>query len=147
MKLRKGFVSNSSTSSFVLIGIPIRQTEYEEKFCTRTKERRCDCELPEGLDINSVPKCPMCGRDAMRERVRRNDEINLGNFEIQEMRDESVFIIIPDSCQYGDEYDSNLSLIPDNIIELKQELKEVLEPMGLWDEGKFGVWSGCEYNG
>ena len=32
MKARKGFVSNSSTSSFILIGISLDEDEYKEKF-------------------------------------------------------------------------------------------------------------------
>lgn len=31
--------------------------------------------------------------------------------------------------------------LPENISDIKEELKKILEPIGFWDESKFGLWA------
>lgn len=53
MKIRNGFVSNSSTSSFVIVGVKLTKKEYKDKFgndaYTSIEEAELDCVWDENI--------------------------------------------------------------------------------------------------
>lgn len=46
-----------------------------------------------------------------------------------------------DTYSNGGDDDSFVSLQADDVAQIKEKLREYLEPIGLWDEKQFGLWS------
>ncbi len=142
MKIRNGFVSNSSTSSFVLIGLDV----VRDKLYHREKKRACECEIE---NAETMEYCSKCGGGVMREvdvPIPEMVDYKIGDFPvIDNFEGDATFIAIPGTYKTGDEYDMIKVKIPENLNEMKENMKNVLEPLGMWDEDSFGIQSGATY--
>lgn len=139
MKTRIGFVSNSSTTSFIVIGVMVDKN----KLYVTKAERNCDCEVD---GIENMKFCSECGATVMgkvKVNIPEIEDYKIEEFPIHEFNDHSI-ISIPETYKKGYEDDINFVKIPENWNELKEKMKETLEPLGLWDDKEFGVWSGVE---
>ncbi len=140
MKIRKGFVSNSSTSSFIVIGVTVDT----DQLYTKKEVRNCECDL-EGLESLY---CPKCGKETMTTESDPipafKNENSIGDFEVHDMYNEVSVIAIPGTYDYNSDYGMEKINVPENIAELKEQMKIALEPLGLWEEDSFGIWYGLQ---
>tara|TARA_Y100000034_G_scaffold37672_2_gene46322 strand:- start:2476 stop:2889 length:414 start_codon:yes stop_codon:yes gene_type:complete len=91
--------------------------------------------------------CPDTGKELwkeVREPIPEWDESEtLGSFKVHtstDSHDHVVGIIAADEAEMrGSGVD--FTKLPDNLADEKYKLKELLEPLGLWDESKFGLYS------
>lgn len=99
MKIRQGFVSNSSSTSFVMYGICINSTDMYEELDDKSNNLSCflddDCDKIYIGTVFDVEGCP-----------KRIDNYNFRKEET------------------------------------KKKLKDMLEPMNLWDEKYIGIYAG-----
>jgi len=143
MKIRQGFVSNSSSSSFCLIGLRTSISRFQEE----QEVRNCRCEVE---NIESMKFCPKCGKTVMTtttDWIEGVDDDGVGSFSFEcDYESDDLFIYLPGTYAYSYDYDVELTELPDNIYEQKAALKELAEKYGIWDESKFGFWSGQRYS-
>ena len=148
MKIRTGFVSNSSTSSFILIGLKIDRN----KLYVQELKDSCDCNIE---DKDKLAFCSKCGtkvrkisREAPIPEYNHEDCVEypqIGKFDIQEDEEGNAFAMIPNTYKSGGEYTTEKLNIVDDLESLKQEMKETFEKLELWNEEKFGIWFGSRY--
>ncbi len=125
--------------SYAVIGIEIDP----EKLVTETEERGCDCkEVPTGKF------CSSCGATAT-VKVKAEDII----WEIEEDDDFHGYKIIFGtdrekayiSAVWAEEDEDGsincFNQIPNDIEGIRNKMKDTLDPLGLWDEKKFGLYS------
>lgn len=124
-----------------LLYIPIairgcEHTETNDSFCgqcgkpiwkweIRIREEFCNPKYPEDLNDGKVFKDLSLSGTTWNERTETPDRMFLG--------------VSVKSWGDSDEEASRID-IPD-IDEVQQQLIEFLDPLGLWDIGKFGLWS------
>jgi len=114
MKTRTGFVSNSSTSSFVIVGVKVPR----KKLFTKLMED------DENLDDDE----PIDEFDG--------DSDLSGLAVVQDYEGEVAYIGEGDQS-----WDSGCRFIKmDN--KIKKKVEKILKPLGLWNEKKFGIYSG-----
>ena len=154
MKIRNGFVSNSSSSSFVIVGTTLDRTEENfkilcEKYCPEDtnfedfEEKKCCDRI-----IKSKEKfCPTCGKsvDEIETTINWSDVFNEYSYDFDgldvhqgEYDDD---IVIGKSMRLdleGDEVEIN------DFIKQLQESKEFVEKMNLG--GKIKLHVGTSYN-
>ncbi len=142
MKKRIGFVSNSSTSSFIMIGLKIDRN----KLYTTSEKRSCDCDVP---GIEEAAFCSSCGvKVKMIETevpIPEYVDYKIGKFEIQDEREYSdgdAYAIIPGSDETSSDYCMQKIDIVENLTELKAEMKKTFEELEMWNEKEFGIWFG-----
>jgi len=142
MKIRKGFVSNSSSSSFAVIGLMINKDDLR----TETKVRACSCEV-EGIE--SMQYCPKCGKAVMKtdsDWIDGVDDDGIGVFGFEcDYESDQLIIYLPGTYSRSSDYDIEMTKLPENIYDMKNELKKLAEGLGVWDETNFGFWSGQRY--
>lgn len=135
-----------------IIGVAIPR----EKIFQKKPHRNCEHKIPNGAKF-----CPTCGKEATRlvdESIINIPDLKYGydNYEYmcdwgyllsrmglsmtENQDDELYFIGIATEARSYDEDLTQMVTIPDSG-DLKQQLKDYLEPIGLWDESKFGLWS------
>ena len=97
--------------------------------------------VPEGASY-----CPICGEKVVEIRqvaLYDEDSCCIGSFKLHFDWDEERAVlgyraVEQDYYYRQDEKYGRFMLLP-NIDRLKQSLREHLEPLGLWDESKFGL--------
>ena len=125
--------------------------------------RACGCSRKVTKDMKY---CPTCSREAWRKEEDPIEGYDEGEsdtdtiatlFGIEVMNIRGVDKIDTDRYRilqtfaigmrvsHGDiNYGSNtpeMAALPENISDIKKRLKDALEPHGLWDESKFGLWA------
>jgi len=148
MKIRSGFVSNSSTSSFAIIGIPVSG----KKLTISSVKRNCKCKVT--FDKKKPPEyCPKCGQKFNYEDKTFIKEVTGDEGEEKLFRKYSLIFPDSDSCgenqkeifitlkmAHSSEYDQTVKQqLP--TAEAIEEFKNKLGSLGLWDEEKFRLWS------
>ncbi len=71
--------------------------------------------------------------------IRGYDEIDRDHYKVIQTFAIGVKVAHGDLC-YDNNFPEMISL-PENLSEIKNRLKEALEPHGFWDESKFGLWA------
>jgi hypothetical protein len=132
--------------SYLVVGCSIDDSKFE----IPTKVRACECVVD---GIEDMKFCSSCGKEVWKEDYDFVDgyeekESFLGLPLVYDTDYNNCWIAIRKKAVGGynnDEFDTLDRY--DNIEELKKELKEKLEPHGLWDEESFGIWviQQCSY--
>jgi hypothetical protein len=65
MKIRQGFISNSSSTSFCVYGIYVDKDKIEQQLNPKLEQKR-NCSCPD-IDLTK-PYCPECGQEVFQER-------------------------------------------------------------------------------
>ena len=126
--------------SYAVIGVKIDP----EKLTKVTQVRGCDC------DTDLTGKfCSNCGAEIFVEEEENipeydEDKETLYDHKIIFRTDNEtaiVAVIFAKDKDYNKDNNHSFEQIPDNIKELKEELKNTLSPLGFWDEKEFGLWS------
>ena len=134
-----------------------------EKILPDRLVRACGCSRKVTKDMKY---CPACSREAWRKEenpVEGYDEgdsdtdtvatlfgIELMNIRGYDLPDKDHYKVLQsfaigarvthgDLC-YGSNF-PEMAALPENLSEIKEKLKTALEPHGLWDESKFGLWA------
>lgn len=147
----------------VMIGVKLNPIDVDAFLKKRVKEvRGCSHDVDEKSKF-----CPQCGKPRViheskydfREFIERND---LG-LECRDSTDSRFFFVTLDGTLEERVEENNLFSyqvnldgghrpfakinFPKDIDEVKSKLKDILEPLGLWHEGNFGIWmiGKCSY--
>ena len=146
MKTRNGFVSNSSSSSYVLIGVPID----ERKLFKTVTKRACSCKVGISAESNF---CPKCGGDAWREgrepltyfkpKYGAEDGCGkIGKLEVEEINlEERSLGFFAMAFQAMNEAGGKTFIPYGDLPKFEKLCRETLEPLGLWDAKTFGIYS------
>lgn len=118
MKIRNGFVSNSSSSSFVFFGIRLKCEDIKKKFSLVTERKENGCE--HNFDRNANLYCSECGAFA----YRKWDDLNTIG--------ETIRNIFPDLEMNYDRYYMDLGIAIEDLNKIEIEklptvLKETSE--------------------
>jgi len=151
MKIRSGFVSNSSTSSFCVFGILLKDSD---KFLDSilgepktTKTPGCKHEM----DRENVKFCPECGKKAWNIEVEERDSVEGYGEEILKKTGLEVIEWSGDEeVEAGTYLGKSLGswekgLTASRKIEILQETREKIEKLFPKEEPDF--YSGAAYNG
>jgi hypothetical protein len=114
MKTRNGFVSNSSTSSFVIVGVKV---DYDKLFTNNNTDHY-----------------------GYREPIVGFDRDNSKFGKLRVITDDGTNAYIGFGAEYeSPDCEKEFIKLEENVM---QQVKEALEPVGLWDENKFGLYYG-----
>lgn len=130
--------------SYAVIGLKIDPSSLMKK----TKKRGCNCK------IEQIGKfCPEC-----REPSYVIDETPIEGYDYSEQTfhgykvvfstdEQEAFICAIYAMSRSYEDKPSLSGVPYDIKKLKEDMKNVLGPLGFWNEKEFGLWSvlHCSY--
>ena len=144
---------DSYATAVVGVEIDIEKLYFDEKIescrangCTKKKE----CPAKENSDFKFCPECGKKPWKLIQKPIKDWDECDqkLGKFKVHFSTDQQyavVGVLATDLVRIGyDDKEISFAKLPSDIEKQKQEIKEFLEPLGLWDEEKFGMWSvGC----
>lgn len=143
-----------STSYYAkaIIGIEIDPS----KLIEIRMERNCSCSY---APLKTMNFCPNCSSKAWKKEEWSADKdfdydnykycglkvICLSDYDRDFYHIHRMFIVAVgadtgDLC-YSDSGGPVMCPLPENISETKEMLKDILEPKGLWDESKFGLWA------
>lgn len=128
--------------AYAIIGIPVRVSHFKEFKVVKAFEHN----YPETMKY-----CPNTGKalwvthehytDAIDEDGVGDCKLNgipLLRTDYYDEEDNFFVVALQVSTDCGDEM---AEFDPKEIKAKKKEIKEVLEPLGLWDESKFGLWA------
>jgi len=126
--------------SYAVIGVKIDP----KKLVTATEIRGCECE-----EVPTGKFCQNCGKKAFVQEDEKDliwdyeeDDDFPCDYKLIFGTDREEVIIAAfwsEQNEYNDKDD--FSQIPDNIGEIKEKMKNILEPLGFWSEKDFGLWS------
>lgn len=123
--------------SYAVVGVKIDP----ERLVTTKKVRGCQCEkTPTGHF------CSSCGEPAFIEEDEciegYNEDEDIYGYKIIFGTDHNEAFIAAIVCKDDDYGDSkNFSQMPTELERIKNDMRNTLDPIGLWDEKKFGLWS------
>lgn len=124
--------------AYAVIGIVVDSSKFYHE--PRTV-KAFDHDYPEDMKF-----CPQTGKELWaldEEPIEGFDEdrYTLGGFPIVQGTDGKIEVLAV--CRNGaDDYDrGKVKPLPDNLDELKQQVKSLLEPLGQWDERKWGLYA------
>lgn len=125
--------------SQVVIGVPLQKRTIFKN--TSEIKRNCSC-----IVVGEPHFCPDCGKPFYKKVSKETcilpeykDYEKAGPFKIFTCVDErELFIGYGKSCNSEDPPERLKNIDIENI---KIELKNYLEPLNLWDENSFGIWS------
>ena len=135
MKTRIGFVSNSSSSSFVILGVSISEKDRARLHeLTQLSPRDYRSKL-KGLDIISASGKTIIGKKSLKWNAPDR------NFKRPDNNDTTLSS--PSMSFHGR---TCVMFMPKFIGEEDLKIKKVLEPLGLWNDDQFGVYCGTDTN-
>jgi len=141
MKIRCGFVSNSSSSSFVVLGLRVPSEKVEKILYKEERTQGCKCLLEKD---NSYKFCPKCGKEIRNRKIRINCEA-LDKLEIMENvrngRDKFCVFCAKEATRICGGGFKKVDIDFDAVNEEKNLIKDVMSLFGLWNEEEFGIWS------
>ncbi len=127
-------------STYYVIGCEVDPS----KISTKSMVRNCEC----SYDVKeNMSFCPKCGRKAwLPDGSKYIDGYDISNdtfcgFRVLYTNDKKN----TEKCWIADEVnriegDTKIFSSALDLSFCKEKLKKVLEPVGLWDEAKFGIW-------
>jgi len=112
-----------------------------KKLMTIKRIRACDC-----VSAPTGNFCSNCGKKSFKEEEcpieSFSDGENVLDYEVVFGTDREEAVIAFVCAEETDNNKSNnFKQIPENIKEIKEQMRDTLGPIGLWDEKKFGLWS------
>lgn len=113
----------------------------ESKIFFKKEIRTCDHPLSD----NNPKFCSECGKSVFLMVDTAIDEYDYSDQTLSGLRvfgnyvSDQVIIAVDSSIVDSEEWIST-RIDPDHTIGSHSYLKEVLEPLGLWDEKQFGIW-------
>lgn len=128
--------------SYLIVGCEVD----EKKLKVPKRVRNCKCKVD---NIESAEYCPKCGAAAWYEGYDpvegiNEDEDRFFDFDIVHNTDDRNCWLAIRMKEVGDSegcFDAVMLETPDDLSDLRKEMKDKLGPLGLWDEKKFGVWA------
>ena len=134
-----------------VVGVEIDKAALYSK--KKTRHRGCEHPLPDGSDD---PFCSQCGRKAWIESTVSEPL----PFYDEDSDTFSGLDVVYDQCYDEDKTQFFVGtattmdmqcgipamMSPSVVEETKRQLQAVLEPLGLWDEDKFGIWTFVQYS-
>lgn len=138
-----------SYTAYTIIGIKVNANN----FTTVESKRGCNCEIK---DIEKMRFCSNCGANVSIDEEVCIPQFNENNDNSPSGESLCDYPIIYSDCEHSgeayvaalcvddDDYtknDKNKMQIPKSIEAIKEKMKKKLEPIGFWDEKKFGIWS------
>ena len=135
---------------FSIIGLEVNSYKL---FITK-KVRSCKCKID---DIEKFKFCPNCSKKTLEDydepipQIEENysdkdalfGESILGYPLIYTANGNRAFVAVSVACL--DRGDAIKIELKDNLFEIKSKLKKDMEPLGFWNEKKFGFWI-IQYN-
>lgn len=126
----------------------------EDKLFIEKPYPNCEHKIPDGAKY-----CPTCGQLAVK--MLSEPAVDLGikfNHDVYEymcdweealerkgwsiVKTQEDNMIIGIAAKSDDDYGNFTNMVEiSNLENLKQQLKDYFEPLGLWDESSFGLWS------
>jgi len=144
-------------SSYAVVGVEIDQS----KLFTTEKVRGCKCDMGD-VNPETTKFCPLCGKEVWKEEETPIPAYNedadsgpfyrcLGPYMLVFTTDyrrcfAGVILCGPADGDRGDE-DALMAELPYDLKSIRDEMRRQLEPLGLWQEDKFGLWAvqHCSY--
>lgn len=136
---------STNYTAHTILGVKIK---YDKLF--RTEEQRtCDCQIGTSVIANSN-FCPACGQPLFEEvKIAIDLSVEDGYYEdkcfglylIRTYEEDYAYIGINlGSNSIDSEENKSFYRLPEQFNQRKY-MREILEPHGLWDERKFGIWT------
>lgn len=118
----------------------------ENKIKIPERIRNCDCDIQ---NIDTMKYCPECGRAAWRDDWKAIEGYNSTVYPetfldmplIYDTDGANCWIAIQKQDLKEDMSNAIKFENIENIEALKKEIKSKLEPVGLWNEKDFGIWT------
>ena len=102
MKIRNGFVSNSSSSSFCIFGVSLTENEYKklikdavEALKLETESKPKPAPIPSckhKFDRETLKFCGVCGKTAYEPVVEEDDYDDENSYDVQELIDDCDYV-------------------------------------------------------
>ncbi len=123
-------------------GCSRKKVTQDMKFCPNCGDEAWEKEEDpiEGYDegdSDTDEEATLFGIEVMN--IRGYDELDINRYRILQSFAIGAKVTHGD-LNYGNNFPEMVSL-PENLSDIKNRLKEALEPHGLWDESKFGLWA------
>lgn len=116
----------------------------KEKLWPTSRVRACSHPLPD----EAMRFCPTCGKPAWENRSRPADGYDEGKgtfhgFPVARGTDGAVHVVCVKGCLAEADSDDGAARrgLPGDIGEAEHDLRAMLEPLGMWDDKAFGLWS------
>jgi len=118
----------------------------KSKLFTTDLVRSCEHPIP----VGGVKFCPECGKRTYKKTKKPIQDYDTDKETVCGKRVfghyyDTNFVIIAEQCVAVDNYDGPLAkMLPITVTDTttwENKLRAVLEPLGLWDDEQFGIWT------